>query len=340
MNGYKIDYIKSLQRQILALDRIQSGAEFDQLAILIFQYQVEHNPIYKSFVHLLGIDPNQVQRLDEIPLLPISAFKYHNIQSGEWAPQATFLSSGTTAQKRSKHLMSDLEFYQKVSASCFESILGKSIRNTSFLALLPSYLEQGQSSLVAMVDAFMRRSKYSSAFYLSDFPGLYQQLIHHRDEQIPTVLFGVSYALLDFVEDYKVDFPELVIIETGGMKGRGEELVREELHRRLRVGFNGILSSEYGMTEMMSQAYMVDDLFQAGPSLRILVRDRDDPLSSARPGKSGLIGLIDLGNVQTCSFVLTEDLGLEHSPRGFEVLGRADYSEWRGCNLMLADIGV
>lgn len=340
MNDDKNGQIVRLKNRIGALDHTISIDDFSALALTVFSFQYQHNPLYQRFVDLLGYRPEQVQRIQDIPLLPISAFKHHLIQTGQWSPQTVFYSSGTTRQKRSTHLIADTNFYFQISRRCCESVLKINLEQTCFLGLLPSYLEQGHSSLVAMVDYFMRSSlRAGNAFYLSDFAGLHTQLMRNRDESIPTVLFGVSFALLEFIKTFKVDFEELLIIETGGMKGRGEELVREELHRRLSGGFNGKIISEYGMTELLSQAYMVEDyLFKPGPSMAVRIVDRDDPLSATRGGKSGLLGVIDLANVQTCSFILTDDLGVQQESGLFSVLGRADHSEWRGCNLMLADI--
>ena len=341
MGGDKIGEIKHLLGRVRALKSVSNCNDFSALALDIFNFQYASNPTYSQFVRQLKIFPHQVKSLPEIPLLPISAFKFQDITCWKGNPQTYFLSSGTTGQIRSKHLVFDEKFYHENCRTCFETTLKIPIKETCFLALLPSYLEQKHSSLVSMVNHFINISKQpGSSFYLYEHEALYTQLLYNRVHKIRTVLFGVSFALFDFVEHFSVDFPELVVIETGGMKGRGEELVRDELHRRLRKGFNGVITSEYGMTELFSQAYMIQPfLFKAGPTMAARVVERDDPLASAQLGKSGLLGLIDLANLYTCSFILTEDIGVEHDRNLFEILGRSDHSEWRGCNLLLMDIG-
>lgn len=336
----KIGELEQLRSRVKSIMSASDSSDFTELALDVFDYQYVHNPIYGQFVRQLNILPQQVKCLPEIPLLPITAFKFHDLKCGGWKPQTYFLSSGTTGQIRNKHLVFDEKFYHETCCACFETTLRIPIKQTCFLALLPSYLEQKHSSLVSMIDHFIHISKQSgSSFYLYDHDALYAQLLYNREHKIRTVLFGVSFALCDFVDHFTVDFPELIVIETGGMKGRGQELVREELHHRLKKGFNGLITSEYGMTELSSQAYMVlPFLFKAGPSMKVRVVERDDPFTPAQRDKSGLLGVIDLANLYTCSFILTEDIAVDRGQDLFEVLGRSDHSEWRGCNLMLTDI--
>ncbi len=320
-----------LKRKVLQVNE----EEFDSLALDIFRFQVEFNPVYNLFLELLDIKVTDITKVYEIPLLPISLFKTQMIRTGRWNPRDFFASSGTSGQAPSRHYVSDPGYYLQIARHCFESHFG-ALEEYCFLGLLPSYLERGHSSLVAMVNYFIQSSRFEqNGFYLYEHNELNQTLQECRNRHIPTILVGVSYALLDFFEAYTLDFPDLIVMETGGMKGQRRELTRLELHNYLVNRCNGQIGSEYGMTELFSQAYSVSGpIFKAGPFLKPLIFERDDPLVLAKNGESGILGFIDLGNVDTCSFILTEDLGQVHEG-GFEVLGRHDHSEWRGCNLML-----
>lgn len=321
-------------------DLITSGDyDFDQIAMNIFQFQSRNNMIYHTYLDLINCYPEQVTRLEEIPFLPVQLFKFRAIQTGKWKSEAWFESSGTTGQQPSRHMVEDLSFYHRNCVRGFQNYWGDPAE-WCILALLPSYLERHHSSLVSMVDYFIRRSTYQeSGFYLYDHQKLYDQLMHCQSKGIPTVLFGVAFALTDFFEKYKMNFPGLHVIETGGMKGRREEMTREALHEFLRQRSQAQIHSEYGMTELLSQGYATGDLIFANSStFRARLFEREDPLvPENREGRVGRIGVIDLANVATCSFILTEDLG-RYRQGGFTVEGRLDASEWRGCNLMVQDL--
>ncbi len=324
--------IKQLQEDVLNV----SAVAFDDLAIKIFQYQAKHNPLYKQYIQLLGINPNKIKSILNIPFLPIQFFKNHIIQTNQWNASITFTSSGTTSETTSRHLLFDPHFYQQISAQCFEQYYGSS-EQYCFLALLPSYLERQGSSLVYMVDHFIKRSKFNeSGFFLDNFEKLINTLQKCQQNKTPTVLIGVSFALLDLAEKYQLDLSNIIIMETGGMKGRRAEIVRNELHNILENAFNtNRIHSEYGMTELFSQAYSKGKgIFHGGVSMKVLTREINDPFSPQIHTKTGLLNIIDLGNLHTCSFIATDDLGRSYSDGSFEVLGRLDFSDIRGCNLL------
>ncbi len=306
---------------------------FQKFAIEVFNYQWSKNQIYQDYCNLLRIDPKEVQKVEDIPFLPIEFFKTHPVISGEWKPEKIFKSSGTTGQ-RSQHYVEDESFYHFVSKAIFHRQLG-SLNDYKILALLPSYLEQGDSSLVSMVDFFIQQSKKGGGFFLHNHHELLESLI---DDTNPKILFGVSYALLDFLDEIGTipKIPNLVIIETGGMKGRKEEITREALHNRLASGFNvDFIYSEYGMTELSSQAYGKNGLFGFPEWGKVLIRDVNDPFHYVDYGTTGGINIIDLANISTVSFVETKDLGKVDEKGLFEVLGRFDNSDLRGCNLLI-----
>jgi len=311
-------------------------SDFEETALLVFRYQAAHNPLYAQFIQLLKVQPEAVTRLEDIPFLPIRLFKIYDIQSGRWQPEAVFSSSGTTGQVTSRHLVRSLDWYLAGARRGFEHFYG-SIENYCVLALLPSYLERSGSSLVAMADDFIRLSQHQSGFFLYDHEALLERLDWCQKNNIPTLLLGVSFALLDLAEAHPTALGDTIIMETGGMKGRREELTREVLHERLKQAFGAAkIHSEYGMTELLSQAYSQGDgLFRPAPTLRVLIRETSDPLSFERAGRPGAINLIDLANLDTISFIATDDLGRAWSDHSFEVLGRLDYSEVRGCNLLV-----
>ena len=318
-----------------------SADTFDTAALDLFRYQAGHCPPYAEFLAQLGRAATAVTRVADIPFLPIEFFKTHDVRTApaDWAPQEEFLSSGTTLQQRSRHQVRAPLLYRENAARIFEQSYGP-LTGWTFLALLPSYLEQGQSSLVAMVDYFSRQSGQTQpAFFLRDHAALRAALAGAR--QVPgrrVMLLGVSYALLDFAAEAgpAPELQGLTVLETGGMKGRRREMIREELHQELQQAFGPAgIHSEYGMTELLSQAYsMGDGRFHCPAPLRVLLRDLSDPFSIGNK-KDGAINVIDLANVDSCAFIETKDLARMHADGGCEVLGRIDNSDVRGCNQMV-----
>lgn len=316
---------------------IHDEATFNKVALTIFRYQVVKCDTYNAFVNHLNINIKGVKHFNEIPFLPISFFKSHQILSSATEPEITFSSSGTTGQITSKHLVSDVSIYEKSYNKAFKQFYGK-VEETCILALLPSYLERDGSSLIYMVDDLLKQSKHpQSGYFLHDLTNLYKTLTLLKAANQKTILIGVTYALLDFVEQFQIDFPELIIMETGGMKGKRKEMIREELHETLCTGF-GVknIHSEYGMTELLSQGYSYGKgIFNCPPWMKILLRDTSDPLSLIEGKQSGGINVIDLANFNSCSFIATQDLGKTYSDGSFEVLGRFDNADIRGCNLLV-----
>jgi len=316
---------------------INDPALFEELALEVFRFQAERCLVYQKYIGFLGIRPEQVNQLDQIPYLPIEFFKSQEVVSDSRKPEIVFSSSGTTGMTQSRHLVTRLNVYEQSFKRAFEQFYG-SPKDVCILALLPSYLERDGSSLIYMVDALMDESKNAdSGYFLHDHEDLYLKLMKLQAVKQKTILIGVTYALLDFVEKYHIDFPELIVMETGGMKGKRKEMVRAELHEQLQKGF-GIttIHSEYGMTELLSQGYSKGaGIFNCPPWMRISLRDTNDPLSSAGKGKTGGINVIDLANINSCSFLATQDLGLVFQDGSFEVLGRFDNADIRGCNLLV-----
>ncbi len=314
---------------------------FEATALDVFRYQAAGNPLYARYLKLLGKNPAAVSAISEIPFLPIALFKNYTIQTGDWSPQTVFTSSSTSGQQPSQHLVRDLDFYLKNTRRGFSQMYGDPAE-CCVLALLPAYLERSGSSLVAMADYFIRLSRYpQSGFFLHDLDKLRQTLADCREKNLPTLLLGVSFALLDFAEQYPMDLRGVTIMETGGMKGRRREMTRAELHQQLCTAFqvSGI-HSEYGMTELFSQAYSQpaagsEAVFQPSPLMRAYAREINDPFCRTFFGRSGVLLLADLANLDTCSFLATEDVGKCYADGTFEVLGRLDVAEMRGCNLML-----
>ncbi|SRR5690606_14089071 len=311
---------------------------FEAHALDLFRYQATHNPIYAQYVSLLGVDIATVTQLCHIPFLPIDFFKSHKVTTHEWEPATVFESSGTTGQIRSRHYVKDVDFYLRVTEHIFNSFYGK-LEDFHVMALLPSYLERENSSLVAMADYFIRKSQSPfSGFYLYDHNGLVEQLKHAINKGGRVILLGVSFALLDLAERFNVDLADVIVMETGGMKGRREELTRGELHTILKRRFNVVaIHSEYGMTELLSQAYSkADGHFETPPWMKILIRDINDPFEIYGEGakNSGGVNIIDLANVQSCAFIETQDIGRRLNGDSFEILGRFDNADVRGCNLM------
>jgi len=317
-------------------------AAFEAAALALFRHQAAHCPPYRAYLAGLGRAPARVQALADIPFLPIEFFKTHEVRTdpGQWQTQEVFLSSGTTLQQRSRHLVRDPALYRANAAAIFEAAYGP-LASWTFLALLPSYLEQGESSLVAMVADFARRSgQAQEAFFLRDHAGLLRALAEaQRQPGRRVMLFGVTYALLDLAAEVGAapELQSLTVLETGGMKGRRREMIREELHQELQAAFGPApIHSEYGMTELLSQAYSPGEgLFYCPPQLRVLLRDPADPFSVAEDRAEGAINLIDLANVDSCAFIETKDLARRHPGGAFEVLGRLDNSDIRGCSQLV-----
>ena len=316
---------------------INSESAFDEKALELFKFQFEENPVYRSFCDLLYKHPSDVQKLEDIPFLPIEFFKTHKVVSIKKDIQQTFTSSGTTGSVVSQHHVADLDIYKKSFQKGFAYFYGN-IEDYAVLALLPSYLEREGSSLVYMVEDMIQESKQpKSGFYLNNLDALKKTLFELETSGQKTLLIGVSYALLDLVEFHQFELKHTIIMETGGMKGRRKELIKSELHRILKKGF-GVdkIHSEYGMTELLSQAYSKGDgLFSTPPWMKVLVRDPEDALTILEEKKSGGINIIDLANINSCAFIATQDLGKIHTNGTFEVLGRFDQSDIRGCNLMV-----
>jgi phenylacetate-coenzyme A ligase PaaK-like adenylate-forming protein len=315
-----------------------SSEDYNAFVVEIFYFQYLHNPIYKQFVDALHIVSGEVRSINQIPFLPVEFFKNHRIISGDHEAEVVFTSTGTTGSQLSHHYVCDRSIYDESLLRCFERFYGD-IGNYAILALLPYYLERTGSSLVYMVDFLIKKTgDPSSGFYLNETDRLVRNLEVLSEKRQKVILFGVSFALLDLVAKYKINFPELIVIETGGMKGRQKELVREELHTRLCNGFGSrVIHSEYGMTELLSQAYSTGHgFFLCPPWMKVLIRDVNDPLTLIGHKRVGGINVIDPANIYSCSFLATQDLGITHDDGTFEVLGRFDASDIRGCNLMIA----
>ncbi len=309
-----------------------NSSNFESKALSLFKYQYQYNDIYQKFCSNLKKTPENVSRLEEIPFLPIELFKFHEIRTEEWTPEKTFLSSGTSMAYRSKHQIRNLGFYHENAKVIFESKYGKLDQWTIF-ALLPSYLEQGDSSLISMVDSFIKYSKPESGYFLQNHEELKDRLHNTSGKKL---LIGVTYALLDLIESFEINAQDLVIMETGGMKGRRKEMIKEELHSILKKGFNQeAIHSEYGMCELTTQAYGEHTNLSFPKWARVLVRDTNDPLTILPKNKTGGINVIDLANVHSCAFIATQDLGITKKNEIFEVLGRFDNSDIRGCNLLV-----
>ncbi len=320
-----------------AIFNIQSEEEFLEIALQVFKHQFENNGVYRSFCDLLYIHPSDVKSLHEIPFLPIQFFKSHEIVSTIDPIQETFTSSGTTGNATSKHLITDLAWYEKSYRKGFAHFYGD-IEDYTILALLPNYLEREGSSLIYMVDDLIQKSKKpDSGFYLKNTVELAQKLKDLDQQGEKVLLMGVTFALLDLIEQEQFQLQHAIVMETGGMKGRRKELTRMELHQILEAGFGvSEIHSEYGMTELLSQGYSKGKgLFNCPPWMKILTRDTEDALTVLNNEKTGGLNVIDLANYNSCSFIATQDLGKAHLDGSFEVLGRFDHSDIRGCNLMV-----
>lgn len=319
------------------LTAISNRKQFEKTALKVFRHQHAHNPVYRAFCDLLKTDVQSVKTTTQIPFLPIQFFKTHAVLSTNAPVVETFTSSGTTGMSQSKHLVTNLDWYEQSFRAAFSQFYGN-VEDYVILALLPSYLERDGSSLIYMVDDLIKASNNPhSGFYLNDYDSLIQKLTSLDAEGQNILLIGVTYALLDLAERGPFELNHTIIMETGGMKGRRREMIREELHDVLRAGFGvEAIHSEYGMTELLSQAYALGDgLFECPNWMHVLIRDPEDAQTILPEGKNGGLNVIDLANYNSCAFIATQDLGKKHPGGAFEVLGRFDNSDIRGCNLMV-----
>ncbi|HUS02519.1 MAG TPA: hypothetical protein VMY77_12365 [Chitinophagaceae bacterium] len=312
------------------------------MAIELFHFQYQNNGVYRRYADSLHVKPETVDTVTKIPFLPVQFFKTNTIKTTDFEPEIIFESSGTTQSVNSNHYVKNLALYKKCFTQCFELFYGPE-NEWCILALLPSYLERKNSSLITMTGELIKRTSHSlSGFYLNDHEKLHQTLLHNEILQQPTLLIGVTFALLDFTENYNMRLSNTVIMETGGMKGRREEMTRDEVHEIL-IKKSGVrhVHSEYGMTEILSQAYSRGNgIFKCPPWMKVFTRSEDDPFSihtpslSTKKTETGLINIIDLANIYSCAFIATDDMGKLHHNGSFEVLGRSDNSDIRGCSLM------
>lgn len=322
---------------ISTIFNLNNESEFDSLALDVFRFQNKNSFVYREFCLHLGKNSENVKKVIDIPFLPIEFFKKKIIVSNTDKAQTVFTSSGTTGSTTSSHYVTKLSIYEQSYLAGFKKFYG-AITDYCVLALLPSYLEREGSSLIYMANDLIIKSKHKdSGFYLDDFTALKNKLEHLNNIGTKVLLIGVSYALLNFVEQFKLQLKNTIVMETGGMKGKRRELIREELHTILQNGFGvSKIHSEYGMTELLSQAYSLGEgIFESPPWMKILIRDTEDPLSYIAKGKTGGINVIDLANINSCSFIATQDLGRQYKSNSFEILGRFDHSDIRGCNLMV-----
>lgn len=311
--------------------------EFESLALEVFRFQYSHCDIYNQWCRQLGVRLSMVKKPEDIPFLPVEFFRTHKVITLKQEAQVVFGSSGTTSSMTSMHWVADKSLYEESYTKGFGLFYGKP-SDYAILALLPSYLERSGSSLVHMVEGLIRQSgRPASGFYLNNLAALHQTLLMLREKGIPTLLIGVTFALLDMTAAYPIEFPELIVLETGGMKGRRREMVRSEVHEQLMAGFGvKTIHSEYGMTELLSQAYSKGGgVFECPPWMRVMIREMNDPFSYVGEGRSGGINIIDLANLYSCSFIAVQDIGKTLPDGRFEVLGRFDNSQLRGCNLMV-----
>lgn len=316
--------------------RIDNQAQFEEMCLRVFRHQSSQNKVYSEFLHLLGRDPDEITDVEQIPFLPIEFFKTRKILSSSAEVEAIFTSSGTTGAVPSRHLVTDLAVYRRSFTEGFRHFYGNPDEYI-ILALLPSYLERQGSSLVYMADELIRLSgSQYSGFYLNNMEELASNLTELDQSGKKVLLLGVSYALLDLIALQRFSLENTIVMETGGMKGRRREMVRQELHERLRDGFGlDRIHSEYGMTELLSQAYSTGKgIFDSPPWMKVLIRDPEDPFCRLGTGRTGGVDVIDLANFNSCSFIATQDLGRIGEGSSFQIIGRFDHSDIRGCNLM------
>ena len=320
-----------------------SADNFNDLALELFHYQYQNNKVYRTYCEALKVNADSVNYIQKIPFLPISFFKTHVIKTTEFETDTVFESSGTSQTVSSKHFVKTPAIYTESFSTCFEKFYGLP-KNKCILGLLPSYLERKNSSLVIMTAELIKASNNDlSGFYLYDHEKLHSTIVHNEILKLPTLLIGVTYALLDFAEKYPMQLRHTIVMETGGMKGRREELTRQQVHALLQhqLGIS-LVHSEYGMTELLSQAYSKGDgLFHCPRWMKVFLRDEDDPFQiktaagATKKSLTGIINIIDLANIYSCSFIATDDIGRLHANESFEVLGRTDSSDMRGCSLMV-----
>jgi len=325
---------------ITSIFSLNSTKEFNEKTMELFQFQAQHVEPYKRFINFLGLNASAIHTLEEIPFLPISFFKSEKILCEDLRSNGIFRSSGTTGSIQSKHHVHDFNLYEKSFETYFTLNYGEA-KDSVILALLPSYLERDDSSLVYMVNDLIKKSNNpASGFYLTDLNALVQKIENLKSSDKKVILFGVTFALLELVEKYSdANWSHLTIIETGGMKGRGKELTRAELHKTLKSALKPFsIHSEYGMTELFSQAYSKGEWFTSPSWMKVMIREVEDPFAYAARGRTGGINIIDLANVDSCAFIATQDLGKLNAKNEFQVLGRFDHSEVRGCNLMVSDV--
>jgi len=316
---------------------IKTEHQFTKNALNVFKHQFKNNKVYRSFCDLLYVHPSDITKIEEIPFLPIQFFKSRKVLSSLEEIDEVFTSSGTTGSVKSKHYVTDVSLYEESYLKGFDHFYGD-IKEYVVLALLPNYLERKGSSLVYMVNDLIQKSEnVHSGFYLNNLDDLAQKLVKLDDEGQKILLIGVSFALLDLIEKHNFNLKNTIVMETGGMKGRRKELIRSELHMLLQNGFNvNEIHSEYGMTELLSQGYSKGNgIFETPPWMKILTRDTEDALTVLEKGKTGGINVVDLANYNSCSFIATQDLGKVHENNTFEIIGRFDNSDIRGCNLMV-----
>ncbi len=317
----------------------EAARSFKDKALHLFRFQAEACPVYKRYIELLGRDSASVSELEDIPYMPVSFFRDHMVFSGEGVAEAVFVSSGTSGVLQSRHYVRSIDLYEESFTRTFRHFYGEP-ENYAIMGLLPSYLEREGSSLIYMVKRLIELTGNSSGgFFLNDHQQLLSSIDRARSNGLKVLLIGVTFALLDMAEQSPADLHDVTIMETGGMKGRRKEMIREEVHSILKKSFCvSTVHSEYGMTELLSQAYSKGGgLFHTPPWMKVLIRDSHDPLShNSESGASGGISIIDLANIWSCSFIATSDLGRMHEGGSFEVLGRFDNADIRGCNLMVS----
>jgi phenylacetate-coenzyme A ligase PaaK-like adenylate-forming protein len=333
--GLEIPKATDLEKLVFG---IKNEKELDLIALQVYHFQYNNNPVYQQYCNITGRVPDTVKGVADIPYLPISFFKTHRVISTSFQPELVFKSSGTTGNETSYHYIKDASIY----ITSFNKTFNQFYNNPEqycILGLLPSYLERGNSSLVFMVNSLIENSKNpESGFYLYDYEKLFHVLKTIEEKSAPAILFGVTYALLEFSKAFNIELNSTTIIETGGMKGRGKEMSKPELYDALKKSFKiKHIHSEYGMTELLSQAYSIDGIFKCTPWMKVVVRDETDPFTTSEnsPIRSGVINVIDLANIYSCSFIATDDIGTVDNKGLFQVLGRLDNSDIRGCSLLM-----
>ena len=326
-----------MKKLVEKIFQIKNNLEFEVVALEVFHYQYENNSVYREFVNAINTKKTQVTSISNIPFLPIEFFKSHKVVCENKRAEIIFTSSGTTGTNTSNHFVSSIEMYKTSFSKSFNYFYGD-ISEYCVIAVLPSYREREGSSLIFMVDDFISKSNHAlSGYYLNADKKLYAVLKQLSDANSKTIVIGVTYALLDFAEEFNIELKNCIVMETGGMKGKRKEIVRDELHKTLQKSFGvSKIHSEYGMTELLSQAYSKGDgIFYCPPWMRVGAREIDDPLSPVLTQKTGGLNVIDLANLHSCSFIATQDLCKINPDNSFEILGRFDNSDIRGCNLLL-----